>query len=194
MPRNKPTRLEPCLSTGWPPKSLGIRRPSIMAFLGLGMKRCWRRGCLETDPLHPLLLLWFCFTSLAIMPTSIDDGPSSGHLSAAWEIALVAVIITLVFLVIGTTVVQIRRRQRRKRREMLDVESGRQKETPGGMSESQAKFEQECSVSMPKPTASSTRHSSTSSYPDHLSQKPPRFVIGNGSTFVTCIVYSYSHS
>ncbi|KAF9462721.1 hypothetical protein BDZ94DRAFT_704376 [Collybia nuda] len=118
------------------------------------------------------------------MPNSgeVDGRPHNGHLGTTWEIAIVTVFVVLVFIIIGTVVFQIRRKQRRRREEeeMLDEEAGTGKKgAPSKTVESRLSDKHASPSVHPKPPKSSHRHSTTpsssSSYPDHPSKKPPRY-------------------
>ncbi|GLB34590.1 hypothetical protein LshimejAT787_0201550 [Lyophyllum shimeji] len=107
-------------------------------------------------------------------------GPQNGHLGTTWEITLVTIFVALVFLILGTVLCQVRRKQRRRRQEALDAELGRSEIANRG----EKGDRNGVSLSMPEPAANPARHSkssrsttstSTTSYHEHdrPSNKPP---------------------
>ncbi|ESK85610.1 hypothetical protein Moror_9988 [Moniliophthora roreri MCA 2997] len=104
----------------------------------------------------------------------VEETP--GHLGRAWEVGVVIAIVVVILILVATAIFQYRRKQRRKQ-QLAELEAAEHARTATS-SRSPSSFERNKEVdnlAKPPPTASSSKRSSRVLYPEHPSQRPPKY-------------------
>ncbi|KAF5373949.1 hypothetical protein D9758_000981 [Tetrapyrgos nigripes] len=121
-------------------------------------------------------------------PLEKEPESSSGHLGTQWEIGLGVAIFVIIAAIIATVIFQVRRTRRRhlQQLEAQDAEraeraerSSHQQSHPrsnkrSGSVSSEISY-QGAGTKKPHPAVTSLKRSSNSLYPEHPSQKPPKY-------------------
>ncbi|KAF8884829.1 hypothetical protein BD779DRAFT_1535753 [Infundibulicybe gibba] len=105
-------------------------------------------------------------------PTMNEDhqGPKSGHLGVEWEIAIVAVFVSLFIAIAAVFVVQYRRKQRRRNQGRSEAALEKAEEP------NQTNMTDPVDVpDLSRPSPAALRESKTSLHSDHAAHRPRRY-------------------